>query len=187
MQDFIRRTSPSHHTDSLREKMDGETETAFLVEKTDQQSFVTALVGVVLTGRDLQCRLADIDTPSLQGSSTRRYSYSSRQRRPAVRPPERSWLSPPSPQTGASPPTLSSAEPLSNLFWQLLVWSGCPSCWSPSYRASWWGTLLWPTRGTTTWCWLTIMKTSSLAEWRGRLWPNCLDGTLNTGHFEREM
>ena len=50
VQDFLQRSSPLYR-DSLREKMDGETETAFLVEKTDQQSFVTVLVGVVLTGR----------------------------------------------------------------------------------------------------------------------------------------
>ena len=54
VQDLLQRSSPLYHRDFIREKMDGETETAFLVEKTDQQSFVTVLVGVVLTGERLE-------------------------------------------------------------------------------------------------------------------------------------
>ena len=56
MQDLFQRNSPSSssHRDSFRDKMDaltGETETAFLIEKTNHQSFVSVLVGVVLTGQ----------------------------------------------------------------------------------------------------------------------------------------
>ena len=55
MEDLFQRNSPSpaSHRDSFRDKMDdlsAETETAFLIEKTDHQSFVSVLVGVVLTG-----------------------------------------------------------------------------------------------------------------------------------------
>ena len=57
MEDLFQRNSPSpaSHGDSFRDKMDAlsaetETETAFLIEKTNHQSFISVLVGVVLTG-----------------------------------------------------------------------------------------------------------------------------------------
>ena len=55
VQDLFQRNSPPppSHRDSFQDKMDdlsAETETAFLIEKTNHQSFVSVLVGVVLTG-----------------------------------------------------------------------------------------------------------------------------------------
>lgn len=55
LRDIYRRVSGArvHQNSLLSPKMDGfqgEEETAFLIEKTNQQSFVTLLAGTVLTG-----------------------------------------------------------------------------------------------------------------------------------------